>query len=316
MSRFRDIRICSGNANRPLAKNIAEHLDLKVGELDVDRFADGEVRVQYKETVRGIDLFIVQPTCDPVNENLMELLLLIDAARRASAARITAVIPYFGYSRQDRKDRPRVPISAKLVANLLEEAGADRILTLHLHADQIQGFFDVPVDHLYSAPIFIDYLSEHYGAQDSVIVSPDAGSVARSRALAMRLDMDLAIVDKRRPEPNESEVMNIIGEVKGKDAIIVDDMIDTGGTLTHAAEAIENAGASQVIAAATHPVFSEPAFERIHNSPLSEVVVCNTIPVNPEPLEDGLIQVEDCSKLLADAITCIHEEQSIRELFV
>ena len=316
MSRFRDIRICSGSANRALAENMAENLDLKVGELDVDRFADGEVRVQYKETVRGIDLFIVQPTCDPVNENLMELLLLIDAARRASAARITAVIPYFGYSRQDRKDRPRVPISAKLVANLLEEAGADRILTLHLHADQIQGFFDVPVDHLYSAPIFIDYLSEHYGSEKSVIVSPDAGSVARSRALAMRLDMDLAIVDKRRPEPNQSKVMNIIGEVQGKDAIIVDDMIDTGGTLTHAAEAIANAGASQVIAAATHPVFSEPAFERIHNSPLSEVVVCNTIPVDEGALEDGLIQVEDCSGLLADAITCIHEEQSIRELFV
>lgn len=316
MSRFRDIRVCSGNANRPLAKNIADQLDLELGEPCVDRFADGEVRIQYKETVRGIDLFLVQPTCAPVNDHLMELLLMIDAARRASAARITAVIPYFGYSRQDRKDRPRVPISAKLVANLLQEAGVDRILTLHLHADQIQGFFDIPVDHLYSTPIYIDYLSEHYESNDGVIVSPDAGSVARSRALAKRLDMELAIVDKRRPKPNQSEVMNIIGEVEGKVAIIIDDMIDTGGTLTHAANAIADAGASRVIASATHPIFSEPALERIHDSALSEVVVCNTIPVEEEALEPEIIEIEDCSKLLADAITCIHEEQSIQELFV
>lgn len=317
MSRFRDMRICSGRAHPDLAENIADQFNVDLGDIDLDHFADGEIRVQFRQTVRGVDVFLVQPTGRPVNENLMELLLMIDAAQRASAARITAVIPYFGYARQDRKDKPRVPISAKLVANMLEEAGADRVLTLDLHADQIQGFFDVPVDHLYARPVLIDYLAENYNQNGSVIVSPDAGSVNNSRSYATRLDMEIAIVDKRRPEPNKSKVMNIIGEVEGKNCIIVDDMIDTGGTLTSAANAIAEAGASSVVATATHPVFSEPAIERIKDSALEEVAVLNTIPVDLETDSEAadIINVLDSSKLLADAIRCIHEEQSIRELF-
>jgi ribose-phosphate pyrophosphokinase len=317
MSRFRDFRICSGRAHPSLAQNVADQFDVELGDMDLDRFADGEIRVQFQQTVRGVDVFLVQPTCRPVNEHLMELLLMIDAAQRASAARITAVIPYFGYARQDRKDQPRVPISAKMVANLLEEAGADRILTLDLHADQIQGFFDVPVDHLYARPVLIDYLSSEYDENGSVIVSPDAGSVNNSRSYATRLGMDLAIVDKRRPEPNQSEVRHIIGDVEGKNCIIIDDMIDTGGTLTSAADAISEAGANSVVAAATHPVFSEPAVRRIKESALESVTVLNTIPVEGEDRveENDVIEVLDCSELLSDAIRCIHEEQSIRELF-
>ncbi|MFP4687224.1 MAG: ribose-phosphate pyrophosphokinase [bacterium] len=316
MSRFRDFKIYSGGSNPDLAADIAAEMGAELGALRVDRFADKEVRVQFNQTVRGVDVFLVQSTCKPVNDSLMELLLMIDAAKRASAARITAIIPYFGYARQDRKDRPRVPISAKLVANLIETAGADRVLTVHLHADQIQGFFDVPVDHLYSAPVIINCLTKHFSNGESVIVSPDAGAANRSRALAKRLDFDLAIIDKRRPEPNMSEVVNIIGDVKDRSAILVDDMIDTGGTLVKAAEALANAGAKSVIAAATHPVFSGPAIERITNSPLEKVYVCDTIPLREEAANCEKIELLSTASLLARAITCIHEEQSIKQLFV
>jgi len=316
VSRFRDFKIYTGGANPDLAEDIAGELGVELGALRVDRFADKEVRVQFNQTVRGVDVFLAQSTCRPVNDNLMELLLMIDAAKRASAARVTAIIPYFGYARQDRKDRPRVPISAKLVANLVEKAGADRVLTVHLHADQIQGFFDVPVDHLYSAPVIINCLTKHFANGESVIVSPDAGAANRSRALAKRLDFDLAIIDKRRPEPNMSEVVNIIGDVEGRSAILVDDMIDTGGTLVKAAEALANAGAKSVIAAATHPVFSGPAIERIINSPLEKVYVCDTIPLREEAANCDKIELLSTASLLARAITCIHEEQSIKQLFV
>ncbi|MGM0381456.1 MAG: ribose-phosphate pyrophosphokinase [bacterium] len=316
MSRFRDFRIYSGNSNPVLAEDIAGRLDDDLGELRVDSFADGEVRTQFTQTVRGMDVFLTQSTCRPVNDNLMELLLMIDAAHRASAARVTAIIPYFGYARQDRKDRPRVPISAKLVANLLEEAGADRILTMHLHADQIQGFFDIPVDHLYSAPVIIDHLKSCYPGDDSVIVSPDAGAANRSRALAKRLDFDLAIIDKRRPEPNLSEVVNIIGDVEGKNCILVDDMIDTGGTLCQGAQALADSGARSVVAVATHPVFSGPAIERIEDSALEKVFVCDTIPLENEADNNGKIEILSTGEMFAKAVRCIHEEQSIKQLFV
>ncbi len=316
MSRFRDLRICSGTANLDHAERIAGQLGVELGDITVKRFADGETRVQYEQTVRGVDLFLVQPTCPPVNDNLMELLLMIDAAKRASAARVTAVIPYFGYSRQDRKDRPRVPISAKLVANMLEEAGADRILAMHLHADQIQGFFDVPVDHLYSTPVVIDHLRERFPPGESVIVSPDAGAVNRSRALAKRLDFELAIIDKRRPKPNMSQVANIIGDVERKNCILLDDMVDTAGTLTHSAEALDEAGAASVHAVATHPILSDPAPRRLRESELDTIIVCDTIPLNGKMEGFDNLTVLNTSKLFADAITCVHEEQSIQKLFV
>ena len=316
MSRFRDFKIFSGNSNPKLAKGIAEKLNTTVGEIRTDRFADGEIRVKFDQTVRGIDAFLVQSTCAPVNDNLMELLLMIDAARRASAARITAIIPYFGYARQDRKDRPRVPISAKLVANLLEKAGADRILTIHLHADQIQGFFDIPVDHLYSAPILINCLESRFNSADTVIVSPDAGAANRSRALAKRLDFDLAIVDKRRPEPNRAEVVNLIGEVKNKNAILVDDMIDTGGTLITAAKNLKENGALSVTAVATHPVFSNNALGKLVDSPLNKIYVCDTIPLNGSAADSEKVEVLGTAKLISQAVGCVHEERSIKDLFV
>ncbi len=316
MSRFRDFRIYAGNSNPSLAADIADRLDDELGELRLDRFSDGEIRTQFTQTVRGMDVFLAQSTCRPVNENLMELLLMVDAANRASAARVTAIIPYFGYARQDRKDRPRVPISAKLVANLLEEAGADRVLTMHLHADQIQGFFDIPVDHLYSAPVIISHLQEVFPENSSVIVSPDAGAANRSRALAKRLDFDLAIIDKRRPEPNLSEVVNIIGEVEGKNCILVDDMIDTGGTLCQGAEALAEAGANTVVSVATHPVFSGPAIERIENSSMESVFVCDTIPLEEEASACDKIEILSTGEMFAKAVRCIHEEQSIKQLFV
>ncbi len=316
MSRFRDFKIYSGNSNPGLASDIAKRLGESTGNLRVDRFADDEIRVKFNQTVRGVDVFLTQSTCRPVNNNLMELLLMIDAARRASAARITAIIPYFGYARQDRKDRPRVPISAKLVANLIEEAGADRVLTMHLHADQIQGFFDIPVDHLYSAPILIDCLSKKFDAEESVIVSPDAGAANRSRALAKRLDFTLAIIDKRRPEPNRAEVINVIGDVEGKDCILVDDMIDTGGTLITASEALIENGARSVTAAATHPIFSRDAVDRMEDSPLNKIYVCDTIPLEGKARQSDMIKLLGTGELFSQAIRCIHEERSIKELFV
>lgn len=313
MSRFRHFRVCSGQSNPELAERIALNLGVELGEMVVDRFADGECQIQYKETVRGVDVFLVQSTSRPVNENIMELLLMIDAARRASAARITAVIPYFGYARQDRKNLPRVPISAKLVANLLQEAGTDRVLTMNLHADQIQGFFDIPVDHLYSTPIVIDYLSSALPESGNVVIAPDAGAANRSRYLAKSLGYDLAIIDKRRPKPNESKVAHIIGEVQGKNAIIVDDMVDTAGTMTQAAHAIDRAGARSVRAVATHPIFSDPALQRIADSPLEEVAVCDTISLREDVQQSGRITVLNTHKMLAQAIRCIHEESSITQ---
>lgn len=316
MSRFRDFRLYSGSSNPSLSRKIARRLNTELGDVELTRFADGERFVHYRRTVRGVDVFLIQSVAPPVNDHLMELLLMIDSARRASAGRITAVVPYLGYSRQDRKNQPRVPISAKLVANMLETAGADRVLTMHMHSDQIQGFYDIPVDHLYSTPVAIDYLNENYPDDGSVIVSPDAGAADRSRALARRVDFELAIIDKRRPEPNKAVVANLIGDVEGRKAIILDDMIDTGGTLTQAARAIDEAGARSVIALATHPIFSEPALDRIEDSPLEKVVVCDTIELSERARSTEWIEVLDTSGPMSEAITCIHEENSIQNLFV
>lgn len=316
MSRFRDFRICAGSATPDLAERIAVQLDAEVGTMETRQFADGERRIQYEETVRGVDLFLVQSTSPPVNDNLMELLLMIDSAQRASAGRITAVVPYLGYSRQDRKDRPRVPISAKLVANLIEEAGADRMLTMNLHADQIQGFYDIPVDHLYSTPLVVNHIQSSYDNENSVIVSPDAGAADMCRAHATRVDMELAIIDKRRPEPNQAEVAHIIGDVEGRNAIILDDMVDTAGTLTGAAEALAEAGARSVRAVATHALFSDPALSRIEESPLEEVVVCDTIPLDSRAEQSEKISVLGTAGLFSGGIRCIHEESSIQDLFV
>src|SRR3954468_19794366 len=265
------LTIFSGNANRELAQSICRYVDTPLGDAEVTRFADGEIYVEIKENVRGVTCFVVQPTCAPVNQNLMELLIMVDALKRASAGSIVAVIPYFGYARQDRKVKPRTPISAKLVADLVTAAGADRVVSVDLHAGQIQGFFNIPVDHLFGMPVMIEYLRQHHG-KDSVLVSPDAGGVERARAYSKRLNASLAIIDKRREKANISEVMHIIGDVKGKDAVLVDDMIDTAGTLTNAAKALMEAGARTVSACATHAVLSGPAIDRIEKSPLTEVV--------------------------------------------
>jgi ribose-phosphate pyrophosphokinase len=285
-----------------------------MSDAKVSNFMDGESHIQIKENVRGSDVFVVQPTCNPVNHNVMELLLIIDALKRSSADRITAVLPYFGYARQDRKDRPRVPISARLVASLLERAGADRILALDLHAAQIQGFFDIPVDHLFATPVMMEHFRAH-PVENAVVVSPDAGGVERARGLAKRLNAPLAIIDKRRDEPNVAEIMNIIGEVRGRNAILLDDLIDTGGTLVKGADALIAAGAESVIACATHAVLSGPAVERICASPIREVIVTNSIPMRPEAAQTGKFQVLSVGPLLARAIQSIHGETSISVLF-
>jgi ribose-phosphate pyrophosphokinase len=271
--------------------------------------------VQINENVRGSDVFVVQSTCMPVNNNIMELLLMIDALRRASAGRITAVMPYYGYARQDRKAAPRVPISARLVADLLEAVGIDRVLTIDLHAGQIQGFFDIPVDHLYSAPVLVDYVRKEY-LNDLVIVSPDAGGVERARAFAKRLDASLAIIDKRREKANVSQVMNVIGDVEGKNAVLFDDMIDTAGTIAHAAAALTKNGAKKVIAACAHAVLSGPALDRINESPLEEVIVTNTIPMNEKKEKCRKLKVLSVAALLGEAIKRIHEETSVSSLFI
>src|SRR6266542_119021 len=309
-----ELKLFSGNANRPLAEEIAQHLDVPLGDADVSRFSDGEVFVQVNENVRGTDVFVVQPTCPPVNDNLMELLIMIDAFKRASARRITAVLPYYGYARQDRKVQPRVPITAKLAADLLEAAGVDRVLALDLHAGQIQGFFNVPVDHLFAAPVMIDYLGKK-DLQDAVIVSPDAGGVERARAIAKRLNAGLAIIDKRREGPNVAIVMNLIGDVRGKEAVVIDDMIDTAGTLIQAVSALEREGATRILACGVHPVLSGPAIERIKTSLLEEVVVTNSIPVSPEK-RAARVTVLSVAPLLGEAIRRIHEEESVSTLFV
>jgi ribose-phosphate pyrophosphokinase len=309
------IKVFTGNANPALAAEICEFLPLPLGKASVRNFADGEIYLQVQENVRGADVFVVQPTCKPVDRNLMELLLMIDALKRASADRITAVLPYYGYARQDRKDKPRVPISAKLVAKLLERAGADRILALDLHAAQIQGFFDVPVDHLFAMPVMIDYLRPLQTAQ-TIVVSPDAGGVERARAFAKRMSVPLAIIDKRRDDVNVAEVMHIIGDVEGRECLVVDDLIDTAGTLVNSAEALLKAGAVSVIAVATHAVLSPPAVERIGNSEIKEVVLTNSIPLAEEARQCGKIRTLTVAPLLARAIQSIHEETSVSRLFV
>lgn len=310
------IKIFSGSSNPELAKKICKYLAIPLGKSTLKRFSDGELFVEIEENIRGADVFIVQPTCSPVNENLMELLIMVDAARRASARRITAVIPYYGYARQDRKTAPRTPISAKLVANLIVIAGARRVLTMDLHAGQIQGFFDIPVDHLYAMPVFLQFIKKEFKNRDIIIVSPDAGGVERAREYAKRLDSTFAIVDKRRPRPNESEVMNIIGEVKDKVAIIVDDMVDTAGTICKAAEALLDRGAIEVYAIATHPVLSGKAIERIAASPLKALIVSDTIPLRDEAKALDKIKVLSVAELLGEAIRRIHTDDSISSLFI
>lgn len=309
-----ELKVFSGNANRPLAEKVCDYLGISLGNAEVKTFSDGEISVEINENVRGKDVFIIQPTCPPVNDNLMELLIMIDAARRASAGRITAVIPYYGYARQDRKVAPRQPISAKLVANLITVAGASRVLTMDLHAGQIQGFFDIPVDNLFARPVLLHYLKEHF-KDDLVIVSPDAGGVERARAFAKRLDASLAIIDKRRERANVAEVMNIIGDVKGKTAVIVDDMVDTGGTLTKAALALLDKGASAVYACCTHPVLSGNAVQRIAESPLKELIVTDTIPLSEEARKCSKIKVLSVGKLFGEAVRRIHLNESVSVLF-
>ena len=315
-----NIKVFCGNSNPAFAQTICRELGLDMGKSVVQSFSDGEVSVSLEETVRGADVFLVQSTCKPVNEHLMELLVMIDACRRASAGRITAVIPYFGYARQDRKAKSRDPISAKLVANMLTAAGADRVLTMDLHASQIQGFFDIPVDHLLGNPTFVKYYMEKFpedkfNHDDFVVVSPDVGSVARARAFAAKVHMGLAIVDKRRQKANVCEVMNVIGDVKGKTCILYDDMVDTAGSLCNAAKAlVEVGGAKEVYACATHGVLSGPAFDRIEASPIKEMVFHNTIPVE-DKTPSGKIKALDVAPIFARAISHIHGSTSIADLF-
>lgn len=307
------LKIFTGNANRLLAEEIAAYVGTPLGSVEVKRFSDGEISVAIGESVRGTDVFVIQPTCFPVNENLMELLIMIDALRRASARRITAVIPYYGYARQERKTRGREPISAKLVANLLVQAGARRIVAMDLHAGAIQGFFDIPVDHLPGVPILAQYYLGK-GLENVVVVSPDVGGVARARDLAERIGAEIAIIDKRRLAPNVAEIMNIIGQVTGKTAILIDDIIDTAGTITQAAEALLDKGAKEVYACCTHPVLSGPAVERLSQSPLREVVVTNTIPLPPNK-QVAKIKVLSVAPLLGEAIIRIHQDLSVSKLF-
>jgi len=304
----------AGNSNPALASKIAESLNLALGKINLGRFKDGEIACQVEENVRGEDVFIVQSTCFPVNDNLMELLVMLDAFKRASAGRVTAVMPYFGYARQDRKDRPRVPISAKLVADLLTTSGADRVLTIDLHANQIQGFFDIPLDHLYASAVLLEDLKKLEG--EFVVVAPDAGGVERARAVAKRLDASLAIVDKRRERANVSKVMHIIGDVEGRNCLVIDDIIDTAGTLTLTAAALVEAGAKDVFAAASHAVLSNPASERIHNSHLKKVFITDTIPLRSDLPYKEKLQVVSVSSMLGEAIERIHEESSISTLFI
>ncbi len=309
------IKIFTCNANVELAKEIAKKLGVGLGASVVSRFSDGEISVKVNETVRGSDVFIIQPTSPPVNEHLMELLIMIDAFRRASAGRITAVVPYYGYARQDRKARARDPISAKLVADIMTKAGADRVLTMDLHCAQIQGFFDIPVDHLKGVPIFAREFAKMFpDLSETIVVSPDLGSVSRARALGDKLEVPLAIVDKRRPKDNVSEIMNIIGNIKDKRAILVDDMTDTAGSLVNAAEALMQNGAKEVYACCTHAILSGPAIERIKNSSIRELLILNTIPLSEEKRIDKIRTISVAS-IFADAINCIHENSPVSKLF-
>jgi len=315
VTRMEEFSVFTGNSNPTFAKKICEFLNVELGGAKVKRFSDGEVQIEIDENVRSKDVFVVQATCAPVNDNLVELLLMIDAFKRSSASRITAVIPYYGYSRQDKKVAPRVPISAKLVADLLTVAGADRIITMDLHAGQIQGFFNIPVDNLFAAPVLISYIKNNFN-QDLVIVSPDAGGVERARAFAKRLNADLAIIDKRRDAPNKAKAMAVIGDVAGKTVVILDDMVDTAGTLTEAAGALAGKGADEVHACCAHPILSGPAVDRIAASELKSVVVTDTIPLRNEAAGCGKIKVLSVAELFGEAIIRCHRGDSVTSLFI
>jgi len=308
-----ELKVFSGNANLKLAADVCSYLGTALGDIEVTEFSDGETKVKLNENIRGVDVFVFQPTFPPA-KNLIELLVMLDAAKRASARRVTAVIPYFGYARQDRKDQPRVPITAKLVANLITVAGAERVLTMDLHSAQIQGFFDIPFDHLYAAPVLIDYLGKK-ALKNLVVVAPDIGSVKMARAFAKRLNASLALIDKRRPKPDVSEVLNVIGEVEGSDVVIVDDLISTGGTIAEAAEALHKQRARRITVGCTHPVLCKDAIALLSGAPIEEVVVTDTIPLAPEKLIPK-IQILSVAELLGEAIKRIHEERSLSSLFV
>ncbi|MBA4371855.1 MAG: phosphoribosylpyrophosphate synthetase [Thermodesulfovibrio sp.] len=310
------LRLFTGTAHTGLAQEVAACLGVSLGDATVSRFSDGEIMVRLNENVRGSDAFVVQPTSMPVNDNLMELLLIVDALKRASASRITAVIPYYGYSRQDRKVQPRVPISAKMVADLVTAVGTNRVLTVDLHAGQIQGFFNIPVDNLYAAPVLLDYIKNKYDQDNLVIVSPDAGGVERARSFAKRLNCSIAIIDKRREKANECEIMNVIGDVMGRDTLLLDDMVDTAGTMVQAASALKGKGARRVSAACTHAILSGAAVERINNSAIEEMIVTNTTPLNSKQEHCGKLTVLSIASLLGEAIKRINEESSISSLFV
>jgi len=310
------IRVFTGNSNPALAQKICDCLHVPIGAARVRNFSDGEIMIEIAENVRGRDVYVIQSTCAPTNNNLMELLIMTDALKRASAATITAVIPYYGYARQDRKAAPRTPITAKLVADLITTAGIDRVVTIDLHAGQIQGFFNIPVDNLYAAPVMLDYLKNRFKGEQVVMVSPDAGGTERARAFAKRLECTLAVIDKRRTGPNVAEVMHLIGDVRGKIAIILDDMIDTAGTLTQAAKALKENGARAIYACATHGVLSGPAIERINNSDIEEIVLTDTIPLGDKEQQTGKVRMLSVADLLAEAIRRIHEDESVSSLFV
>jgi len=310
------LKIFAGNSNPALAHAITRYMGIPLGSVMVGSFSDGEIQVEFKENVRGMDVFVLQSTCSPVNDNIMELLVMIDALKRASASRVTAVMPYYGYARQDRKVASRAPITAKLIADIITAAGADRVLTLDLHAGQIQGFFDIPVDHLYAGPIMAEAIRANHFTSECTVVSPDAGGVERARAFAKRLGSSLAIIDKRRSKPNESDVMHVIGDVDGRDAILLDDMVDTAGTLVKASHALDNAGAREIYACCTHPVLSGEAVQKLNASPIKKLYVTDTIPLGDKDQECGKLQVESVAPLLGEAISRIHREVSVSELFV
>ena len=310
------LKLFTGTSNTELAREVATYLNLDLGDTTVSTFSDGEIMVRLNENARGSDAFVIQSTCTPVNDNIMQLLLIIDALKRASAERITAVIPYYGYARQDRKVQPRVPISAKMVADLITAVGTNRVLTVDLHAGQIQGFFNIPVDNLYAAPVLVEYIKGKYVSDNLVIVSPDAGGVERARSFAKRLNCSIAIIDKRREKANECEVMNVIGDVLDKDTLLLDDMVDTAGTMAQAAKALKEQGARRVSAACTHAVLSGSAIERINNSAMEELIVTNTIPLDSKMTLCRKLKVLSIASLLGDAIKMIHEESSISSLFV